>query len=225
MKGKWIIILMLFSTLLSAQESNSFNQVKKRKRKLFSEDAVVFDLTSTLWKNAPVGIIQQPLKSIGFNISLFADRPLGYSPFAFAFGISYSVENLQNNGVFVSSNITNTTNIAPLQVPYLSNRLTTEWFDIPIELRLRTKGRGPFRIYLGAKAGVNITNYHQFIDGETKTRDYHIKNLNWYRYGVYARIGYAMFNVYGYYSLSDMFELNKGPQMAPVSVGLSLLLR
>jgi len=224
MKKSLVIFFTLFSVLLFAQKEPS-SRVKKRKHRLLSEDAVVVDITSNMWRTAPQGIIQQPFKSLGFNISLFYDKPLGYSPFAIAIGVSYAVEHVQNNGVFIYSNNTQNTSIAPLQVPFLSNRFTSEWFDIPIEFRLRTKGRGPFRLYLGAKAGVNITNYHQFIDQDTKTRDYRIRNLNIYRYGVYARLGYAMFNIYGYYSLGDMFTPGSGPQLAPISVGMSLLLR
>jgi hypothetical protein len=219
-----VIVFTLFSVVLIAQNEPS-SRIKKRKYKLLSEDAVVLDITSNMWRNAPQGIVQHPLKSIGFNLSFFFDRPLGYSPFAIAIGVSYAVEHVQNNGVFVYSNNFSTTSIASLQVPYASNRLTSEWFDIPLELRLRTKGRGPFRLYIGAKAGVNITNYHQFIDHDTKTRDYKIRNLNVYRYGVYARLGYAMLNLYSYYSLSDMFERGSGPQLAPISVGVSFLLR
>lgn len=224
MKKILLIVFTLFSVMLFAQQDASA-RVKKRKHRLLSEDAVVLDITSNMWRMAPQGIIQQPFKSLGFNLSFFYDKPLGYSPFAIAIGISYAVEHVQSNGVFVYSNNYQSTSIAPLQVPFLSNRFTSEWFDIPIELRLRTKGRGPFRLYLGAKAGVNVTNYHQFIDQDTKTRDYKIRNLNWYRYGVYARLGYAMFNIYSYYSLSDMFSAGNGPQLAPVSIGLSLLLR
>ena len=219
-----VIVFTLFSVVLIAQNEPS-SRIKKRKYKLLSEDAVVLDITSNMWRNAPQGIVQHPLKSLGFNLSFFFDRPLGYSPFAIAIGVSYAVEHVQNNGVFVYSNNFSTTSIASLQVPYASNRLTSEWFDIPLELRLRTKGRGPFRLYIGAKAGVNITNYHQFIDHDTKTRDYKIRNLNVYRYGVYARLGYAMLNLYSYYSLSDMFERGSGPQLAPISVGVSFLLR
>ena len=224
MKKILVIVFTLFSVVLIAQNEPS-SRIKKRKYKLLSEDAVVLDITSNMWRNAPQGIVQHPLKSIGFNLSFFFDRPLGYSPFAIAIGVSYAVEHVQNNGVFVYSNNFSTTSIASLQVPYASNRLTSEWFDIPLELRLRTKGRGPFRLYIGAKAGVNITNYHQFIDHDTKTRDYRIRNLNVYRYGVYARLGYAMLNLYSYYSLSDMFERGSGPQLAPISVGVSFLLR
>lgn len=222
MKKVLVIAFTLISVLLVAQDKE---RVKKRRHRLLSEDAVVLDITSNMWRNAPQGIIQQPFKSLGFNLSFFFDKPLGYSPFAIAIGISYAVEHVQNNGVFIYSNSTHVTSIAPLQVPYISNRFTSEWFDIPLELRLRTKGRGPFRLYIGAKAGVNITNYHQFIDHDTKTRDYKVRNLNVYRYGVYARIGYAMLNLYSYYSLSDMFERGNGPQLAPISVGVSFLLR
>ncbi|MCX6183304.1 MAG: outer membrane beta-barrel protein [Bacteroidetes bacterium] len=208
-------------TVQRAPKKQSF----KRKKRLFSEDGVAFDLVSNSWLTTPSGIIQKPLQSIGYNVSIFKDWPLGHSIFTIAAGIGYSVENIQHNGQFLYTNNFTQSFLYPLQVPFNSNRITLQWFEIPVELRLRTKGKGPFRLYLGAKAGLHVTSYTQFIDHDSKNREYYIKNLNWYRYGVYARLGYGYFNLFAYYSLSELFVHNHGPVLTPVSVGLSVMLR
>ncbi|MFM7022592.1 MAG: outer membrane beta-barrel protein [Flavobacteriales bacterium] len=227
-----IFFLLLFAAPAFAQDSiprHTQHQKKrkwlKRKRALFSEDGVAVDIVSNLWLTTPTGIIQKPFKSIGYNISIYKDWPLGHSSFTIALGLGYCVENVQNNGQFLYTSNNTQTFLYPLQVPYTSNRLTSEWVEIPLEIRLRTKGNGPFRFYLGAKAGIDVANYYQFMDHDTKLREYNVKNLNWYRYGVYSRLGYGYFNLFAYYGLSEVFMHGRGPVLTPAAVGLSVMLR
>jgi hypothetical protein len=222
-----IFFLLLFAGSTFAVDSTHVEKKKyfKRHKRLLSEDGIAFDLVSNLWLTTPTGIAQKPWQSIGYNISIYKDWPLGHSSFTIAAGIGYSVENIQNNGQFLYTANNTQTFLYPMQVQFKSNRLSLEWFEIPVELRLRTKGKGPFRFYLGAKAGLNVTNYYQFIDQDTKLREYNIKNLNWYRYGVYTRLGYGYFNLFAYYSLSELFVHDHGPVLTPASVGLSIILR
>ena len=225
-----ILFLLCLVTSTFAQTVETIPHPKKklsfkRKKRLFSEDGVAFDLVSSVWLTTPSGIIQKPLQSMGYNVSIYKDWPLGHSSFTVAAGIGYSVEHVENNGQFLYTNNFTQSFLYPLQVPYNSNRITIQWFEVPVELRLRTKGKGPFRFYLGAKAGLNTISYNQFIDHDSKLREYNIKNLNWYRYGVYSRLGYGYFNLYAYYSLSELFVHDHGPVLTPASVGLSFLLR
>ncbi len=222
-----IFFLLVFACPAFATDSTHVHKKTyfKRKKRLLSEDGIAFDLVSNLWLTTPSGIVLKPEQSIGYNISIYKDWPLGHSSFTIAAGIGYSVEHIQNNGQFLYTNNNTQTFLYPKQEHFLSNRLSLEWFEIPVELRLRTKGKGPFRFYLGAKAGLNVTNYYQFVDEDTKLREYDIKNINWYRYGVYTRLGYGYFNLFAYYSLSELFVHNHGPVLTPASVGLSMILR
>ena len=47
-------------------------------------------------------------------------------------------------------------------------------------------------------------------------------SLNLLRYGVTARLGYEMFQAYGTYYLSKMFEEGKGPELYPFEIGIAL---
>ncbi len=214
-----LILIVLGATAFAADGT------LHKKNRAHSADRIVFDLTSNMWLYTPSSIVQKPWMSIGCNIALLKDWPIANSVFSFAAGVGYSFENVQNNGHFLYTTNGTQTFLYPLQSAYKFNRLSTQWFEIPIELRLRAKGNGPLRLYLGAKAGINVVNYYQFIDNDTKLREYNINNINWYRYGVYARLGYAKFNLYASYSLSELFEDQHGPVLSPVSVGLSLLMR
>ena len=54
-----------------------------------------------------------------------------------------------------------------------------------------------------------------------KVKHYSVPNINKFRYGVTARFGYGPFNLIAYYSLSKLFEDNLGPELTPISVGIS----
>ena len=50
-----------------------------------------------------------------------------------------------------------------------------------------------------------------------------VRYLELWQYTVYAKIGYKWINVYGAYQLQPTFKKNQGPQMYPISVGLSIM--
>ena len=50
-------------------------------------------------------------------------------------------------------------------------------------------------------------------------KDYHINPL---QYGLTARAGYGNFGVYANYSLSTLFKTDEGPELYPLSVGVTL---
>lgn len=48
-------------------------------------------------------------------------------------------------------------------------------------------------------------------------------SLNNFRYGIMARMGYRWFNVYAMYELSGLYEEELGPEMHPLTFGITLL--
>ena len=57
------------------------------------------------------------------------------------------------------------------------------------------------------------------FDVTQKTTD--VRNLESIRFGPTLRIGYDWFNISAYYSLSKFFVKDKGPEMYPISVGIT----
>lgn len=43
------------------------------------------------------------------------------------------------------------------------------------------------------------------------------------RYGFTGRIGYKWLNLWGYYQLSTLFQKTKGPEMYPISIGITII--
>jgi hypothetical protein len=57
----------------------------------------------------------------------------------------------------------------------------------------------------------------------TKEKHKDVNRLESTRFGVQARIGYKWVHLYGYYSLNKLFIANKGPQVYPISIGLTFM--
>ncbi len=110
-----------------------------------------------------------------------------------------------------------------------SNRLTTTYLTTPLllEFQIPTKQRN-HKLYFsaGGIGGFRLNSYtrvkYNDNDGPAKEKQTSDFNLNTWRYGVMTRVGYRAINLYGTYYLSTMFESNKGPELYPVSVGISI---
>jgi len=108
-----------------------------------------------------------------------------------------------------------------------SNRLATTYLNLPLLLEFQIPTNHHHKLYFsgGAVGGWRLHSFtrvkYNDNDGpgkEKKTSDF---NLQDWRYGVMVRMGYRAINLYGSYYLSSMFETDKGPELYPVSVGLS----
>jgi hypothetical protein len=109
------------------------------------------------------------------------------------------------------------------------SKLNANYIDIPLEFRWRSSSDvNSFKIAIGAKAGVLVSAHTKIKykeDGmkrEKLTDDF---ELNRFRYGVYGRIGYGSFHVFGYYSLSELFNEGKAPggrSIVPYMVGITI---
>ncbi len=221
-------ILLLSVNFLFCQNND------KSELKIFSDDNLIVDLNYESWINKPSNVTLKPYSS-GINIS-YLDNFIGeHSNICLAAGLEISSNNFfidatpeLNAGVVTFVNI-------PYSINYKKNKLTTTYLEIPFELRFRTnkskREDKSFKIFLGFKVGYLISNHLKYkgdaFDGsgkKIKIKQYNIDNIEKYRYGVTARIGYGKFNITGFYPLTKLFEKDKGPDITPVSVGLSLFL-
>lgn len=222
--------------------------IKKSIPKLKSRDRLIIELTHDNWLNKP-DYIETKWFSRGLNAFIMWDMPLTKNgTISIAPGLGISNTNVFNN-VFIQRSATDDSTyltIIPKSVPnlttenittdsvalkYNKNKLAVTAIDVPFELRFRTnpaKGK-PFKIAIGARIGY-VVNAHTKYKGEDyrdgSQREVTIKeapayNINRLKYGVTGRIGYGNFNVFGYYSLSKLFDTAKAPEITPISIGIS----
>ncbi len=162
------------------------------------------------------------------------------SPVSLTMGLGISANNYRSSSYIVDGDSTYFVKL-PKHIKYSVNKLSLVYVDLPIEIRFRTRPHPPkragmkvrkrnFRLALGFKVGYNIQSYVKY-DGDDfnslnkesiKYKKYRIKNVNPFRYGVYVRVGYGKFSLYGFYSLSKLLKKDKGVDLQPYSLGLSV---
>ncbi|WP_289055747.1 WG repeat-containing protein [Carboxylicivirga marina] len=115
--------------------------------------------------------------------------------------------------------------------PLDKNKLVTTHLNVPLlmEFQIPThRYRNSFYFSAGGIGGMRINSYNRIIydDNEEphKQKKKSSYNIQKFRYGAMVRMGYRAINLYGTYYFSTLFEENKGPELYPVSVGLSIYL-
>jgi hypothetical protein len=234
-------ILLIFSlafTLLSPvyaqiDSSEALNECD-------SWGGAVLDIGFNQYTNNPDILDLDTWKSKGVNMYTYMVLPFGCSKFNLAVGLGLGLENyfFEDKSVRLSSfgdslTITNDAMSPPpitQTLVHQKSKLSANYFDIPLELRFQT-GRYPhktFRMAVGGKIGILFSShtkvkYINALDGATRKEkmhdDFALENM---RYGLTARIGYSYLNLFGYYSLSTLFKENKGPEITPFMIGISL---
>jgi hypothetical protein len=221
--------IIIFLSLLSLS-FNGFSQIidEAGKRKITTG----FDLFTDIWMDKPAGMKTSAINR-GFNMFFLYNIPFGETNLTFSPGIGLGIHNVYSNFLLVTDT-TGISDFVPFKtlypdLDYKKNKLTVTYFDIPFEFIYKT--RCNLRFSAGFKVGFLLQSHTKYrgddyLNGNTdelKVKFFRLKNIDDYRYGVTARIGWKWINAYGYYSLSKLFTKNWGPEMYPVSVGISII--
>ncbi len=169
-------------------------------------------------------------KSTCFNF-VFPPVSLGFtSHFGIVTGLGINFNNYRfdgNNTIVVDGegNVTPAWPADPIQ--YEKSKLATVYGFIPVMLEVQIPVSHESAINLGAGVigAVKLGSHTKVVyrdDGKQKDKNRDDFNLNVLRYGVTARAGYEMFQVYGTCYLSPMFEKDKGPELYPFEIGIAL---
>lgn len=228
MKKILAILLILFSLSGISQTDNVENI------KMVNDHLFLYFFTNN-WLNSPKGLEIKP-QSISTDVYWML-APIGRkSIVSLNIGYGFSAQGIKSNGILYQDSLKRSFfNTEMLDtIKYRNNKFATVFFDIPIELRIRTRPNlkhKNLKLALGFKAGVLIQSYIKYfgdeyrffgIEDEVKFKTYRVDNVLPYRYGVYGRLGYGKFYLFGYYSLSKVFEAKKGPDLTPINLGIGL---
>ena len=127
------------------------------------------------------------------------------------------------------------TDSIPSSFSIRKSKLNANYFDIPIEIRFRSKpSKNSFRFAIGGKFGFLIdakTKVKYRLDGDTyKSKSKSQLGLENFRYGLHGRVGFGSFNFFLYYALSELFEKNVSSttkelqgNISNVTVGITLV--
>jgi len=194
--------------------------------------SVGYDVYTSIWLNMPTGIKTRTINQ-GANVFLMYNHLMGEKGFSFAGGLGVSSENLYLKDAYVPNVKADSIAFTDLPdgVDIKRSKLNVTYIDIPIEMRFVTKSK--MRFTLGMKFGFLVDSKTKIkgdaFDSEgtlgwgTKEKHKDVNQLESTRFGVQARIGYKWVHLYGYYSLNKVFKADKGPQMYPISVGVTFM--
>lgn len=208
-------------------------------------EKIIVSIYNDLWQGADSSITVSGFNP-GFSSYFMYHIPFGQSKFSFNIGLGVGCHNLRSDaspakemnfdtawhytGNTVFERIPESMNNK--KVEYDANKLSMTYFDVPCELKFSSeneKGK-VIKIALGFKVGYMINGHTKYrgddiltgSDDEIKYKSFKIPNIEPLRYGASARIGYGMFSIFGYYSLTTIFKTDKGPEVFPISAGITL---
>jgi hypothetical protein len=221
-----IVFFLLLSLSIAAQKDSLIKDIIEEpvKKILDPKDRIVVDFNYDGFTHLPSGIAQKAY-SLGGNVFLMWDYPVGYGPFSLAIGAGFSTHDVHTNGKLVYTANGKYTYFEQITTKFNTNKLSLNYFEIPAEIRMRARGNHNFKLTLGVKGGYAYNIHTKYEDKEGKIKVYKIKNINPWRYGVTLRVGYDRYNIQAFYALSELFVKGRGePGMVPFSVGIGLLL-
>lgn len=194
--------------------------------------STVIDVFNDVYINVPDSVDGRFFNG-GMSFSGFFEHHFGSSNFSAAIGAGLGTHNFYSHS-FVVTDSNNVSGLRPISKLYPGtshdkNKLSYTYIDFPIELRMRTKT--DFRAAVGFKFGVLIDSHSKYkgddyivgTDDDLFVKIKDINNIENLRYGISARFGWRYINVMGFYSFTNLFEKNRGPEMYPISFGISLM--
>lgn len=199
-------------------------------------DRFMVDLFTDVWHNTPEGMTTNTINR-GVTVSIMKDFPLGNSSFSFAAGAGFTGHNLYSDHYYTyddtEGDYFDFIPIDETEGEIKKNKLSLNYLNVPLEIRFRT-GNVPnvIRLTAGLRAGllVNAHTKHHFeyeddeYPEELKYKLHELENIENFRLGVIARIGYGRFNINGYLPLTNIFEGNTVEDMNFFSVGVTFSL-
>ena len=189
------------------------------------------DVFTDFWQNMPDSINSRAINQ-GTNIYAMYSFPMAKSNFSLALGVGIGSHNLYLKGIIKTDN-TNQTGFYPVKsstnvpISYTKSKLNLTYFDLPLELRYKNKAE--YRVSVGFKVGFLLSDHTKYkgnsLDGsgqKVKEKSADLENIENIRYGLSALVGYKWVNLTLFYSLSKVFDVDRGPQVYPISLGIAL---
>lgn len=200
-------------------------------------DRFMVDLFTDVWQNTPDGMSTNTINR-GITVSMMKDFPLGTSSFSFAAGVGFTGHNLYSDHYYthdeeMEGQFFDFSPIDETEGEIKKNKLSLNYLNVPLEIRFRSRNAPQtIRLTAGLRAGVLVDAHtkHRFeyedddYPGEVEFKEKQLENIETFRLGITARIGYGRININGYMPLTNIFEGNSVEDMNFFSVGLTLSL-
>lgn len=112
---------------------------------------------------------------------------------------------------------------------FVKSKFVTSYLTVPLMFEFQTNSHSKtnsFHVGFGVTSGLRIGTHTKIVhkNGDKDTeKDRGAASMNPFKIDLMARIGWGKINLYGKYALVKLFKENRGPEMYPFSVGISLV--
>ncbi|MFK5856350.1 MAG: outer membrane beta-barrel protein, partial [Bacteroidota bacterium] len=161
----------------------------------------------------------------GFNIFAMYNFQLAESNSTFSVGLGIDNHNMYSDTRIESVNA-DTLVFVPITENYKRSKVNLTYVSVPMEFKVRLNNGVKFGA--GFKIRYLISSKDKYVGdlasegGGITVKRKTISATEDYAYGFTLRVGYKSFSLFGYYQISSIFQVNRGPQMYPISVGLTI---
>lgn len=108
---------------------------------------------------------------------------------------------------------------------YEKSKLVVSYLRVPLMLEYQTNSKmkvNSFHLAGGVVGAVRLGSHAKIVYNGNKSKDRSDFYINPFKVDAIAKIGWGVINLYGTYSLTEMFRSNKGPVAYPFEVGITL---
>ena len=111
---------------------------------------------------------------------------------------------------------------------YDKNKLKTTYLTMPLMLEFNTSKFADKSVHIavgvvgGWRIGTKWKHAYETDEERVKNKVKSHYHLNPFKYSAALRVGYGRYTVFANYGLSSLFEENKGPELYPFNVGITL---
>ncbi|MEO8149109.1 MAG: DUF2807 domain-containing protein [Bacteroidia bacterium] len=165
-------------------------------------------------------------KSVFVNLNIFEYKfKLYHEYIMLGTGFGFSFRNyyfVNKDSILVAD--AEVVSAAPAQRSYTKNKLAVDYISIPLLLEFNTSRYNKNSFHFG---GGIVFNYKigsrvklKYDDGKEKIHNSF--NLRPVEFDARAHIGYGELNLFATYSLQTLFKDNRGPELTPITFGITL---
>jgi hypothetical protein len=205
--------------------------VSQEKSKIIGETtirrvSVGTDIYQDFWLNWPEKMNVRAINQ-GAGAFITYNVPLGEGPMSFAIGAGIGWHNLYSNMTIdnIKADTISFSRI-PDTISYQKSKLGLTYLDFPVELRFAAKNKVRFSV--GVKLGYLLDAKTKYKGDNLEGDEYisklkQVNNVDKFRFGPVVRVGYNWFQVMAYYSVTKIFDKGLGPELSPLSVGVTFM--
>ncbi len=161
-----------------------------------------------------INFFEQNINLIGQKLGLVTGMGISWNNYRFDKNVV-----LTHDGVFDGFK-----DIDPTR-SYEKSKLVVSYLRVPLMLEFQTNSKmkaNSFHLSGGVVGAVRIGSHSKIIYDGNKSKDKSDFYINPFKADAIAKIGWGVINLYGTYSLTELFRNNKGPVAYPFEIGITL---